>query len=140
MKLVRVYLIFFGFFGFNQCLPEPEPNLIGILAIPIFGQTSPDFYVESTDPVNDSTLPTNTVLRITFTQLIDSTYLTGRISCAPILFCPTLNGSVFQRVLVLSPASSYTATTVYTITINKTIRSSYGLEMADHFIYRFTAE
>ncbi len=134
LKLILSCCVFFG-----ACLPEPEPNVLGILVVPYLTQTSDQFLVESTFPSNGQTfvslLPT---ISITFTQLVESSSITANINCAT--SCPTLNGSTNLRTVTLLPATNLNNATTYTITLDANIKSTLGFNLGSDYNFSFSTE
>ncbi|WP_243401336.1 Ig-like domain-containing protein [Leptospira harrisiae] len=124
-------------FSSLNCLPEPQPSLLGILVLPLVTQTSANFTIETTNPSNGATgVSLTPTITIVMTQAIEATTLNTNISCSP--SCPSLSGGASNRTITLTPASALITGTTYTITLNQNIQSIFGLTLGTNTSFSFT--
>jgi hypothetical protein len=123
------------------CVPKPEPSLLGVLVLPLVTQTSDRFFVESSNPSNNQTaVPVSTVLRFTFTQLVDTTTANGNLDWSPSNAITQFTITPNNRDLSLTPNVPFASATLYTVIIKKEIRSTLGLSMDADYQINFTTE
>lgn len=133
----KIHISFLLVFSSLNCLPEPQPSLLGILVLPLVTQTSANFTIETTNPSNGATgVSLTPTITIVMTQAIEATTLNTNISCSP--SCPSLSGGASNRTITLTPASALITGTTYTITLNQNIQSIFGLTLGTNTSFSFT--
>ncbi|BDA80645.1 hypothetical protein LPTSP3_g35750 [Leptospira kobayashii] len=140
------YIILFGCVLFSiQCgPPKPEPYLLGLLALPSgSSDTSSTFKVETTNPAkNETAVPTNVNITITFSKNVDQSSVAGNITLTQPASnkITSLSASTNNKVVTLRPNTTFDAQSTYTFTLKTGIKDTTGTALTEAYTFGFTTQ